>query len=140
MVETVEIGVGLVAYFTDRYPNYTIAVDNQVLFDSNQSETKSNLANYQFNLKLQDGPHQLRIRFNETPGCQTGVDIVSLRFNQQVFNETDIYLRGKFQLDQSRNIDGVLTNSITQYKHLGWSGTWSFDFEIPWIIWALRCL
>ena len=138
--ERIEVCVGINHYYTDNPPQYSISIDDRVLFDSRDIQLSAQLHSHKFTVELDAGMHSINIRFDETEGAQTGVDIVELRINNHSFDETSIYLRGKFELDQERWVDGTLTKTIEQYKHLGWSGVWSFEFGIPWLFWALRNL
>ena len=140
MSDTIDIGIGIVPHFQIRPPQYTICIDNTLLFDSQGLDFGHDLQCHEFKIDLVAGTHRLKIKFLETADYQTGIDIVQLHLNQHQFSEIDIYLKGEFVLDHPRSIDGIITNTITQYKHLGWSGTWSFDFGVPWLIWALRTL
>lgn len=140
VTERIEVCVGIKPYYTDDPPRYSISIDDRVLFDSRDIQLSAQLHRHKFTVELDAGTHSINIRFDETEGAQTGVDIVELEINNHSFDETDIYLRGRFVLDQERWVDGTLTKIIKQYKHLGWSGTWSFDFSIPYLFWALRHL
>lgn len=140
VTEQVEICVGIKPYYVSDPPQYSISIDDRVLFDSRDIQLPDQSHRHKFIVNLDDGMHSINIRFDETEGAQTGVDIVELSINNHSFNETSIYLRGEFVLDQERWVDGTLTKTIDQYKHLGWSGVWSFEFGTPWLFWALRNL
>ncbi len=136
-LEIVNFKIGLRAEFDDIPPRYQVVIDDQIISDSVGT---LNIGYTEFSHELKPGSHDLKIRFNEVDQQRSCLFIEHVEINGHSFRDYKYWLLSHFELDHPRLVDGVVTDRLTNYVHLGWNGTWVMPFETPLIYWLLRVI
>lgn len=80
---------------------------------------------------LNRGSHRLGIRYDKLPDTYGLLHIQKIVFNGIDLDKDRYIVWSRYLLDQPQLVDGAYTSVIDQCVHLGHSGQWYIDFQIP---------
>jgi hypothetical protein len=136
--ESIKISVNLVLQFEDKFPNFEILLDNIILQSSQAANKVLKNQNFNFQQILTPGPHQISIRYKETPEAMTNVEISGIAFDDIPVRLDYIDTHSIFYTDVPTFFDGHSVDFIKLYRHIGISGKWQFEFSTPLLFWRLE--
>jgi hypothetical protein len=129
--------IDITSTFDKLSPSYSIWLDDD------QIVKQSNLIDGQiytsvFEKMLEHGDHVIKIRVDENPGYRGMINVENISINNKNLDHYRLYLLSHYITDQPHEIDGVMTNKLSQCVNLGWSGTYYLPISAPLIYWFLE--
>jgi len=135
LTENVTIEIDFSLKYTKTFPNFNVILDQipvTLEFDQNLKNQSVHLSR-----DIPSGQHQIRVNYQATENVMTNVGIASIRFNGHSIDDNFIWNHSRFYPKEPVMYDGCMRDQISQYRHLGISGQWVFEFTTPLIQWFL---
>lgn len=140
MKEIVKIRIGVIPVFDKTPTKYKILVDNTPLFESQGVFVSGQEQYHDLCVELEAGPHSLNLQLEPTNDQFENIKIIDVSFNHLKLRYDDLFLIGKYLLNEPRMIDGEMRTQVDQCNVIGWAGTYRIEFEIPLMAWIIRNL
>lgn len=145
--ELLNFYVELTGTYWGKRPQYSVWIDDQVVV---QSEISKEPQVVEFQRKLIEGTHTLKIRFENKDDSDTVKDDQGEIVNDMLLNIKDIRINdvslgnllwsADYILDHPQTYQGKTITKLNQCVNLGWNGTYSLSFNSPFYIWLLEKL
>ena len=132
-------------------PEYSIWIDDEEIERKVIDTPSTELFTVSFQRSLEDGPHKLKIRFENKGGGDTeilengsiGRDMM-LNIESIVIDDIDIgnlkWTLSKYVVDTPVEVDGGMTDTLDNCINLGWNGAYIIEFDCPYYLWLLENL
>lgn len=146
MTENLEFSVFLSGTFWNKKPQYSILIDDTVVFSGAVNEATEEI---KFSHTVTEDLHTLSIRLENKTSNDTvlvnGIIEKDMLLNIEDISINDISLGQllwdtTYVLDEPQIMNGEQITSLQSCVNLGWNGTYQFTFSSPFYIWLLERL
>jgi hypothetical protein len=145
--ETLNFYVELTGTHWGKLPQFSVWIDDQVAI---QSEISKEPHIVEFQRRLSEGPHTLKIRLenkdnSDTVKDETGEIVKDMLLNIKDIRINDVSLGhilwlSDYTLDHPQEYQGKTITKLDNCVNLGWNGTYTLNFNSPFYIWLLEKL
>lgn len=137
-----KIGVG--GTYWKKVPVYSILVNNQLIQTTEITSPSGEVDIIEFDAELDEGPATLKIRLEN----KDDTDVVQSADKTEILQDLLLNIK-TVEIDEIDLGNLIFTKSefvgddsnrpvLDQCVDLGWNGTWTLPFEIPFYIWLLE--
>jgi hypothetical protein len=145
-IEKLHFKIGLAGTYWEKKPQYSILLNDSVIETCQVDAPSGEVFFVEFNRDLSEGATSLKIRLENKDWTDTVqnedkteilkdmlLNIKSVEIDEISLGDL-LWSKTSFVGDDANR--PVLTNCVD----LGWNGTWTLEFEIPFYIWLLEAL
>lgn len=145
--ENINFKISLTGTFWDRRPQFSVWLDDHVVIQSEITSSAEQIVS--FERKVNEGPHELKIRLENKADADTVIEngevVRDMLLNIDDITIDDISLgnllwSAEYILDKKRTYKGQEIDHLDGCVNLGWNGTYVLKFTSPFYIWLLEKL
>jgi hypothetical protein len=145
--EKLSFVISLSGTYWDRRPQFSIWLDDHVVVQSEITSSAEQIVS--FERKVNEGPHELKIRLENKADADTVIEngevVRDMLLNIDDITIDDISLgnllwSAEYILDKKRIYKGQEVDHLDGCVNLGWNGTYTLKFTSPFYIWLLEKL
>jgi hypothetical protein len=145
--EKLSFVISLSGTYWDRRPQFSIWLDDHVVVQSEITSSAEQIVS--FERKVNEGPHELKIRLENKADADTVIEngevVRDMLLNIDDITIDDISLgnllwSAEYILDKKHIYKGQEIDHLDGCVNLGWNGTYVLKFTSPFYIWLLEKL
>ena len=145
--EKLSFVISLSGTYWDRRPQFSIWLDDHVVVQSEITSSAEQIVS--FERKVNEGPHELKIRLENKADADTVIEngevVRDMLLNIDDITIDDISVgnllwSAEYILDEKQMYQGEEIDHLDGCVNLGWNGTYILKFTSPFYIWLLEKL
>lgn len=146
--ETLNFKIGLSRSDSPKLPAFQILINNDIVIDNKINKTPAVTEYFHFIVDIEESNnHSLTIKFTNKESKDTVVDSDGNILNDLLLNIDSIEINDVELRELKRKLSKYRPNYPEHYPdknpevsnclHLGWNGSWTLEFNVPFYIWLL---